>query len=640
MRNILNNSQKSRNLSNNEKLNNTYNDVNLRNPSSINNIIRSINYTHNINNNRPIYHHSSHNSKIFTINNSTSNRNFDNISGGRNYQLNDKNKKHLINKVDYNNKTQINKRYGNNLSPKEDNNYNYFINKRENTDTNINNNTFNNNTIKRRNYNYVKRIINDPKKETKEKKDIQYHDNDNDIHVNTINKNINNNNKSKKIILSKIPINNKSKPITIISRHNSNEYTQKRRHNTISTFDKSNNNNNKKIDLDDKKNEINENNKRYKEVLHNNENKNNKINYNLKKKKDIKDNKELTKEEILFDVTNKEIGIMNLGNTCFINSCLQVLIHCPLFIYNLAKNLKLINEDTPITSNFLSICDLMTKTEETSIDISDFKNLLGIKHEIFDGYLQNDSQEFCRILLEDISSELNEIKIKSIYRMLSNSNEKSKILREKDFHINFSEREKSIITELFYAQIVNTFICECKNEIYSFEKILDFPLLFPEKIKNNKIRIYELLKYHFKTEYIDFEINCSKCQKKSKHKKDIKISRPPEILILSLQRIDQKTQNKLNYIVEYPKFLSIYEFIDHECGFDKEFNYALFAIINHTGNINSGHYYSYIKIGNKDWFEFNDSEVKNIKTIPDCSEYVYALFYIKTKYNNSRFSFN
>ena len=66
--------------------------------------------------------------------------------------------------------------------------------------------------------------------------------------------------------------------------------------------------------------------------------------------------------------------------------------------------------------------------------------------------MQNDSQEFCRILLEDISSELNEIKIKSIYRMLSNSNEKSKILREKDFHINFSEREKSIITELFYAQ--------------------------------------------------------------------------------------------------------------------------------------------------------------------------------------------
>jgi len=345
--------------------------------------------------------------------------------------------------------------------------------------------------------------------------------------------------------------------------------------------------------------------------------------------------KYIKKEENLLDVVYKEIGINNLGNTCFINSCLQILIHCPLFIYKLIKNKKLINEKTPTTSNFLSICNMMLETQEYSIDISNFKNLLGLNHKLFEGYFQNDSQEFCRILLEDISRELNEIKTKSIYRILNNSDRISKKLRDEDFHKNFTQREKSIITEIFYAQIVNIFTCECKAEIYSFQKILDFPLLFPENINRDIISINELLKLYFQTEHIDFESKCERCHKISSHKKEIKISRPPEILILSLQRIDEK-QEKLGYKVKFPLILDIYPYVDHECGYDRECKYNLFGIVNHVGNIDYGHYFSFIKIGNRDWFQFNDHEVNNIKKISDCSEDVYALFYLKQKYNNPR----
>ncbi len=345
--------------------------------------------------------------------------------------------------------------------------------------------------------------------------------------------------------------------------------------------------------------------------------------------------KYIKKEENLLDVVYKEIGINNLGNTCFINACLQILIHCPLFIYKLIKNKKLINEKTPTTSNFLSICNMMLETQQYSIDISNFKNLLGLNHKLFEGYFQNDSQEFCRILLEDISRELNEIKTKSIYRILNNSDRISKKLRDEDFHKNFTQREKSIITEIFYAQIVNIFTCECKAEIYSFQKILDFPLLFPENINRDIISINELLKLYFQTEHIDFESKCERCHKISSHKKEIKISRPPEILILSLQRIDEK-QEKLGYKVKFPLILDIYQYVDHDCGYDKECKYNLFGIVNHVGNIDYGHYFSFVKIGNRDWFQFNDHEVNNIKKISDCSEDVYALFYLKQKYNNPR----
>ena len=319
---------------------------------------------------------------------------------------------------------------------------------------------------------------------------------------------------------------------------------------------------------------------------------------------------------------------------------MQVLIHCPLFIYKIIKKIKLINENTPVTSNFISICEIMADSKNKSINISDFKNLLGIKHKIFEGYLQNDSQEFCRILLEDISQELNEVKGQILYRLLSNSDQKSKKLRDNDFYQNFCKREKSIVTELFYAQIVNIFTCECKSEIYSFQKILDFPLLFPEKINNYTITLNELLKLYFEKEYIDFDTNCEKCKNKTKHKKEIKISRPPEILILSLQRIDEN-KKKLGYSVNFEENLDISEFIDKDCGYARDCKYQLFAVINHSGSINSGHYYSYLKLEQKDWFEFNDSIVKNIKDISDSSESAYALFYIKQKYINSKiYKFN
>ena len=150
------------------------------------------------------------------------------------------------------------------------------------------------------------------------------------------------------------------------------------------------------------------------------------------------------------------------------------------------------------------------------------------------------------------------------------------------------------------------------------------------------ITINELLKLYFQTEEIDFESICEKCKNKCKHKKEIKISRPPEILILSLQRINGSNQKKLGYSVKFPQILDIYEYIDHDCGYDKESKYNLFGVINHVGSINSGHYYSYVNLDNKDWFEFNDSLVNNLTNFPESSKSVYALFYIKQKYINSK----
>ena len=332
----------------------------------------------------------------------------------------------------------------------------------------------------------------------------------------------------------------------------------------------------------------------------------------------------------------KGVGIINLGNTCFINSCLQALIHCKLFIHRFFDKISKMKEDTtPISYNFLLLCIEMLDIEKRDkihyIDISYFKYIFGKKHPIFNNFSQNDSQEFCRIFLEDLSTELNEAKNKDIYRTLTNSDNKTKNFKDNEFFNNFKERENSIINDLFYSQIITSFKCKCGAEIYSFQKLLDFPLLIPENVKKTGIK--NLLNIYFKSELVDFEKKCDKCQQIVKHKKEMKISRPPEILILSLQRINETTKNKNDCPVIFREDLNIYDYIDHDLGFDKECDYTLFSIINHMGILIGGHYFTYIKpLGGSKWFEFNDSSVRKITPNSSVFSYAYALIYVKNKY--------
>ena len=85
-----------------------------------------------------------------------------------------------------------------------------------------------------------------------------------------------------------------------------------------------------------------------------------------------------------------------------------------------------------------------------SIDISQFLYFFGLKHEIFNGYTQNDTEEFMIILLEEIIRELNIIENKPPYKEFKYNDNKSKIELHKDFKNFCLTYENSIIVDLFY----------------------------------------------------------------------------------------------------------------------------------------------------------------------------------------------
>ena len=325
-------------------------------------------------------------------------------------------------------------------------------------------------------------------------------------------------------------------------------------------------------------------------------------------------------------IYKSKIGLRNLGNTCFMNTCLQNLIHSEFFIIKLFSKSSLISSKTKISKQFYSLCKEVSSCITSSYSPYDFKSAFGSKHSMFSGYNQHDTQEFCRILLEDMNSELNEVLKPAPYKELSTLN-KSKIECNKEFDEVFRKRENSLIMDTFYGQLINIFKCECDFETYSFEKILDLPLLLQKH--SSSIDIKDLLKDYFECERIKFETKCEKCKKREWHTKEIKISQPPNILILSLQRQNPRTGSKNNSYVKFYDNIDMSEYLDHECWNKNDAKYSLYGIGNHSGSINFGHYYAYIKINNT-WYEFNDSSVSTYSKGDDnSSSTAYVLFYKK-----------
>ena len=328
-------------------------------------------------------------------------------------------------------------------------------------------------------------------------------------------------------------------------------------------------------------------------------------------------------------IITSKIGLFNLGNTCYMNTCLQNLIHCKFFIKKLVKinQRQKISGFTPITLEFFNLCHIVSNPNEITANPKNFKKIFSSKHSEYKGYSQLDTQEFCRVLLEDMNSELNEIKYRSKYKELITDG-KTKKQCDKEFDELFRSRENSVIIDTFYAQIINIFKCKCGYETYSFQKIMDIPLLLPGG--NVPVSLNKLLEDYFEGDEIDFREKCEKCKKKCKHQKDIKISQPANVLILSFQRINERTNNKNISEINFSEKLNMKKYVDSDCGFYNESQYDLFGIICHKGRINFGHYYAFIKIEDRDWYEFNDSKVTYIgREINTKSTSVYALFYQK-----------
>jgi len=236
-----------------------------------------------------------------------------------------------------------------------------------------------------------------------------------------------------------------------------------------------------------------------------------------------KENSELDNFE--FQTT---IGFNNIGNTCYMNSFLQILFHIPKFLEEL-KKVKVSTNKSLIT-NLINL----SKNPKNNDYLRNIKELMGQYEKSFSDYCQNDSQEFGIALLIEIIDSIKENQNFSDEEPIEYEINPEK---QKDYIKKLYEKYKDkyfkddIFLESMF-QIHETFIkTELKNGIkiirhIDFNSSFNIELSFPNYIENKDISLYALLS----TKYLNpiskeaFKIN-NQNQLKNKNIKEINVNK-------------------------------------------------------------------------------------------------------------------
>jgi len=336
-------------------------------------------------------------------------------------------------------------------------------------------------------------------------------------------------------------------------------------------------------------------------------------------------------------------GLSNLGNTCYLASSIQCFLHIPR-IFSYFSSFSTTDPEKFQNPTFSSLMELFRAlTSKGPVENKMFEAFFLNFQGFCDGS-QQDAQEFLKLLLEKIHNFTNKGDPKLPYKESKYQMNKDDTIQQKMSWALLRERDNSIITETFCGQLASSLICEsCKNQNKTFEDFWDISLSFRDTSHkfdmNNKKKAYflgEMIENFLKSEEIN-DRKCAKCPH-NKAKKNLEITRFPNILILHLKRFYYKElrKEKLSYFVKFPlKKLNF----SRSKGVGKIVNtsYSLIAIIHHLGDLEHGHYYAECQDPeNKGWFQCNDEKVDFIeKEEEECSkkgsDTAYILFYEKNK---------
>jgi ubiquitin C-terminal hydrolase len=321
-------------------------------------------------------------------------------------------------------------------------------------------------------------------------------------------------------------------------------------------------------------------------------------------------------------------GLVNLGNTCFMNSAIQCLSNTLLLTdyflkkkhlkdLNKKKNPKLAEEWYRLLEGIWSDNCIISPNSFNST----FQRYTTNKQ--FHGFHQNDVQEFLLFFIDGLHEALSKEVNITISGEVQNNTDKYVYEAMTEWKKFFKDSYSKII-ELFYGQImVTTRSLDNKYESRKYDPMCYFTLPIPTNSEN--VNIYDCFDLFTSKEVLDKD-NKWLCEESNEYvdaQRDIKLLSSPKILIILFKRFTNNNM-KINTFINFPeKDLDLGKYsIGYDSGKAK---YDLVGVCVHRGN----HHYAYCKNANDKWYQFNDSQVTEAKIKDVISNNAYCLFYSK-----------
>ena len=280
---------------------------------------------------------------------------------------------------------------------------------------------------------------------------------------------------------------------------------------------------------------------------------------------------------------NNYVGLVNQGATCYMNSLLQALFHLTVFregIFTLPRD-----EDRVVSA----LQQLFYRMEESTLPVSTEALTQSFGWDSYEAYRQHDVQELLQVLVTG--------HIESCFKKNS---EKGTDIISKHFRGFFTSYIRVTDPEIEYENSVDEPYIDIQLNVKNFDKTMNSNLhecfrsfIVEDQLNgNNK---YEL----------------EKDGSRSLHDavKGMKFKSFPNILILHLKRFCQDLYGRAEKVsdeVQFEDELDLSEF----CETNEDNTFVLHAVMVHRGSTATmGHYYSFVKVDQSNWYKFDDSRV-------------------------------
>ncbi|KAI3760314.1 hypothetical protein L1987_50708 [Smallanthus sonchifolius] len=166
-----------------------------------------------------------------------------------------------------------------------------------------------------------------------------------------------------------------------------------------------------------------------------------------------------------------QIGLLNFGNTCFMNSAIQCLVHTPEFARFFNGDFhQEINWQNPLGMEgelamaFGELLRRLWAPGRTAFAPRAFKAKLARFAPQFGGHNQHDSQELLAFLLDGLHEDLNRVKNKPYIKSRDTDGRPDEQVAD-EYWANHISRNDSIIVDVCQGQYKSTLICPVCDKI-------------------------------------------------------------------------------------------------------------------------------------------------------------------------------
>ncbi|QRW03669.1 ubiquitin carboxyl-terminal hydrolase [Ceratobasidium sp. AG-Ba] len=308
-------------------------------------------------------------------------------------------------------------------------------------------------------------------------------------------------------------------------------------------------------------------------------------------------------------------GLYNLGSTCYLNVIVQMMIHNPL-VRNYYMSDKHNNQQCAIKECMSCEMDkLFTKVYSSDpgpLGPTTILHSLWLNSTDLASFGQHDAHE-CFISI-----------LNQIHKTSSGSD---------------TTPCTCLVHSTFAGQLQSDVQCgQCENVTSISEMMLDISLdLKPIAAGGLDMTLLSCLKRFTQPEKTTYK--CEKCGNSSNDAtKQLSVRKLPPVLCIQLKRFEHgaSSSNKIETVVRFGATLNMAPFStvmarkggNKHPGPDSMYEYDLLAVVNHEGQMDTGHYTNFARCHDR-WYRFDDEKVTR-SSLQEClRSSAYMLVYVK-----------